>query len=126
MNRVILVVTHGGVGDELVALVRELLGDIPGLESLSVSARDSLETLSGKMQKWAERIPAGRRGLVLTDLKNSSATVSALDLAKTYPIDCVCGVNLPLVLKSLSPANVNLADLISAGRGGIDVVGKPK
>lgn len=126
MTRTILVVTHGGVGDELVALARDLLGPDPRLESMSVSARDSLESLSEKMRKWAGRIPKNARGWVLTDLKNSSATVSALALGKKYPVDCLCGVNLPMLLKSLSPSDVTLDDLLSAGRSGIDIVGRSK
>lgn len=126
MNRAILVVTHGGVADELVSLARDLLGPIDGLESLSVSTKDSLETLSAKMEKWAGRTPQNIQRLVLTDLKNSSATVAALSIAKKFPLDCVCGVNLPLLLKSLSPSEISLNDLTSAGRAGIDVVFKSK
>lgn len=124
MNRSILVITHGGVGAELVALARELLGAVPHLESMSVSATDSLDSLSAKMRKWAGRLPRGMNGLILTDLKNSSATVSALALAKTFPVECVCGVNLPVLLKALSPSDISLNDIVSAGRAGIDVVGK--
>lgn len=126
MSRFILVATHGGVGNELAALARELMGHVEHLESISVSARDSLDSLSAKIQKWAARIPAGSRGLVLTDLKNSSATVAALALARTHPIDCVCGVNLPVILKALSHSDTPLDAIVSAGRAGIDVVGKPK
>ncbi len=126
MNRSILVVTHGGVGNELITLAQELLGHVEHLESISVSARDSLDSLSAKIQSWAARIPGGSRGLVLTDLKNSSATVSTLTMAKKYPIDCVCGVNLPVLLKALSPSETTLDAIVAAGRAGIDVVAKPK
>lgn len=122
MNRHILVVTHGGVATELAALAREFLGNDQPLESISVSAGDSLDTLSAKMQKWAARIPKGAAGWVMTDLKNSSATVSALALSKKYPIKCLCGVNLPMLLKALSPSDVTVDDVISAGRSGIAIV----
>lgn len=124
-SRSILVVTHGGVCDELVAIARELLGPIDRLESIAISTRDSLDTLTRRIQKWAERLPHGVRGLILTDLKNSSATVAALSLAKTFPIDCVCGVNLPVLLKALSPDSP-IESVVQAGRAGIDVVGKLK
>ncbi|OGH55922.1 MAG: hypothetical protein A3G34_05295 [Candidatus Lindowbacteria bacterium RIFCSPLOWO2_12_FULL_62_27] len=125
-RRAVLVVTHGGVGGELVAVARELLGDIPHLAAVSVTARDSMEEVSAKIEKWALKIPAGARAVILTDLKNSSATVSALTLSKKYPLDCLCGVNLPLLLKALSPSDAGLPDLVAAGRTGIDVVGKSK
>ncbi len=126
MNPKILLVTHGGVGSELVALAQNLLGHLPHLDSISVTATDSLDTLTAKMQKWASRLDPGRRGLILTDLKNSSATLSALTLAKSHPIDCLCGVNLPLLLKALSPSETRLADMVAAGRAGIDVISKSK
>lgn len=126
MNRPVLVVTHGGVGAEMVALARALLGDFDGLESISLSQADSLDTLSAKMQKWAARLDPKTRGIILTDLKNSSATVCALALAKKYPVDCLCGLNLPMLLKSLSPSAPTLSDIVNAGRDGIDKVGRSK
>ena len=78
------------------------------------------------MQKWASRIPRGDFGWVMTDLKNSSATVSALALSKKYPVHCACGVNLQMLLKALSPSDVTLEDAVSSGRAGIDVVGGSK
>ena len=125
MPRRILVVTHGGVAPELVAIARDLLGNLPALESLSVTSADSLETLSASMSKWAGRLPQRSRGLILTDLRNSSATVAALSLAKKFPVDCVCGVNLPLLLKALSSSEPPLDELIEVGRSGVDVVGRP-
>lgn len=123
IERDILVVTHGGVADELVAIARDLLGSAPGLDSISVASKDSLDTLFGKIQKWAKKIPKGARGVILTDLKNSSATVAALSLAKSHPIDCVCGVNLPMLLRALSPSVRTVEEIMEAGRAGIDRVG---
>ena len=122
----VLVVTHGGAGAELAALAKELLGPTPDLVSISVTSRDSLETLAAKMEKWAGHTHAETRRIVLTDLKNSSATVAALALAKKYPLDCLCGVNLPLLLKAISQSDVALSDILSAGRAGIDIVCKSK
>lgn len=124
LRRPILVVTHGRVGEELAALAGELLGNLPDLASLAISSRDSLQNISARIQKWAAQIPPECRGLILTDLKNSSASVCALALAKKYPLDCVCGVNLPLLLKALSPNAVKMEDILSAGREGIGMVGK--
>lgn len=120
--RPVLVVTHGRVGEELVALARELLGALPELESLPITSRDSLDHVSGKMQNWADRLPSGSRGLILTDLKNSSASVCALGLAKNYSVDCICGVNLPLLLKSISPGGAAPEEILAAGRQGIGVM----
>lgn len=124
MTRRILVATHGGVAQELAAIAQELLGTMPSLESVSVSSGDSLETLTAKMSKWAARVPAGQRGLVLTDLRNSSATVAALALTKKHAIDCISGVNLPMLLKALSPSEASLEDIVSVGRTGVEVVSR--
>ncbi|MBI4179640.1 hypothetical protein HY522_09500 [bacterium] len=122
MKRRVLVVTHGRVGEELVAIARDLLGEVKDLDALHIDSNDSMQAISSRMQKWAARIESGDRGLVLTDLKNSSATVSALALSKKYPLDCVCGVNLPLLLKALSASVPGVPEILDAGRRGIDAV----
>lgn len=112
----VLVVTHAKIGAEMTGFVRALLGDLPRLEEFSVASL-SMDAIQEKISAWADAKAAARPKLVLTDLVNGSGTLAALTVARSRPIDVITGLNVPMLLRAVSPG-ASAATVLKAGREG--------
>lgn len=112
----VLVVTHAKIGAEMVGFVRSLLGELPQLGELSVGSL-SMDSIQNEIEAWAKKHAAAGPNLVLTDLINGSGTLAALTVARTHAIGVVTGINIPMLLRAISP-QPTAAAVLKAGREG--------
>jgi len=111
----ILVVTHGGLGDALVRAAGFILGALPErLLSYSMDWEDDVDETRQGLRRCIQELGATDGVLVLTDMFGGTPTNVSLSLLKEERVEVVCGVNLPMVLKSLGLREV--ADLAEAAR----------
>jgi mannose/fructose-specific phosphotransferase system component IIA len=94
-----LLVTHGQVGDALLAAARTIVGP---LEDVSVLSNDGLSR-DGLAQAVRERVQAFGTdgGLLFVDVAGGSCAQAALLVAAREapgPTPVLCGVNLPMLL----------------------------
>lgn len=95
-----LVVTHGGLGEELVRVVSLVLGpgeDLGALSNRGRSARD----MTGAIRDWIAARPDGGAGgviLFIDDFGGSCANAAQLAVQGGPPTAILTGVNLAMVL----------------------------
>jgi PTS system mannose-specific IIA component len=97
----VLVVTHGGLADELVAAARVIAGGSAddGIRALSLDWRIGLEEARERIAKEVRETDRGEGVLVLTDMFGDTPSRAALALCRAGAIEVVSGVNLPMVVR---------------------------
>jgi len=95
----LLVVTHGRVAEELVASTRTIVGDVEGLEAVSIDWNDDVDEANRRIGEARRRVDAGQGVLLLTDMFGGTPTNLALSLLEPGKLEIVTGVNLPMLIK---------------------------
>jgi PTS system mannose-specific IIA component len=99
----IVVVTHGGLGRELVHTVQIIVGTQPAFFSVCLEEHEGIEDLKRKLLAVLpapEAVPEG--ALVLVDMFGGTPSNVTLALSQSYPLRVLTGVNLPMLLEALT------------------------
>ena len=118
----ILLITHGTLGESLVQDVCHILNKRPPLfGQLGVSAQDDPLDILPLAQTLLNTFDEGDGVLIMTDILGASPANLALKLLEPGRIEGVAGVNLPMVLRTLTYRKSDLRTLIKkAVSGGCD------
>lgn len=95
----ILILTHGGMADELLAAARRITGALDGFEALSLDWDDGVETADQKVLAALARADQGDGVLVLTDIFGGTPSNIAMKHRAAGRVEVVSGVNLPMVVR---------------------------
>lgn len=119
----ILIVTHGDIGEELLATARSTLGGKLPLKcrALSVSPSCDPQHQHDRAQKMLSSLDGGEGILVLTDMYGSTPSNIANSFKERDDIEVIAGVNLPMFIRVLNYHECNLNELVDkAVTGGHD------
>ena len=120
----ILVVTHGSIGEALVASASQILGNLPPqVATLSVWRQDDPDDLVLRARELLDSLDDGDGVLVLTDIFGATPGNVVSRLLQDGRIEGVSGASLPMLLRVLTRRNGSLADAVKrAVSGGADGV----
>lgn len=109
----VLIVTHGGLANELLSAAEMITGGLNGFEALSLRWTEGFEEARVQIQGAIERLDQGSGVIVLTDMFGDTPSNAALSLAQPEAVEVVTGVNLPMVVRlgCLATQEMRLADL---------------
>lgn len=96
----VIVVTHEGSCETLLAAAKGLLGDLPGVVAVPISQHHPFDEIVRLVGSGCDQADEGAGVLILVDIHGSTpfhACMSMLD--GTRPAEVLCGVNLPMLLK---------------------------
>lgn len=126
-----LVLTHGGIGEQMVEVVRMILGRVEGLRAASnlhCSARQATDLV----EAWLAELGAEMPGIVFIDESGGSCASAAL-LAGTEAagVPILGGVNLAMLLAFATwREELTLAELVQRivdqGRRAVSIVGSER
>ncbi len=121
----LLLITHYPLGADLLRVATGIFGTCPTrAESLEVENDAPCDQMLAQAEQMVGRLDAGDGVLVLTDLYGATpANVAGALLARRPHLRMVAGVNLPMVLRALSYAGLDLESVAEkALAGGRDSV----
>lgn len=129
-----LVMTHGQIGRELVAVVEMILGPIEGLEAMSNHGLSG-EDLQQKVAGWLDTAPAGEDGkpepalIFIDDFGGSCGTAAQLCCGQRSDAVILSGVNLAMLLgfvtwREDSDLDELVRQIVQKGREAIARLGK--
>ena len=96
----LVIVTHGGSGECLLAAAQGLVGTIPAAVAVSITLEDSFEQQVSRIEAACARVDAGAGLVILADVHGSSPFRAALAMLDgTRAVEIVCGINLPMLIK---------------------------
>ena len=118
----IVVITHGGVAEELVNAARNIVGEIPAITAVSIGWSDDPAAANAAIERGLASV--GGSALVLTDMFGGTPTNLSLPFLSEQ-VEIVTGVNLPMVIKACGLREGSLLEVARAvreqGKGSIYV-----
>jgi PTS system mannose-specific IIA component len=94
-----LVVTHGHLGQELVAAAEMIVGEISHIKAVSVGWHDDVNDAHKDIELRIAEVDSGNGVLLLTDMFGGTPSNIALSFHNPGSVDVVTGVNLPMIIK---------------------------
>ena len=94
-----LVVTHGHLGQELVAAAEMIVGDISHIKAVSIGWHDDVNDARKDIEKRIAEVESGNGVIILTDMFGGTPSNIALSFHDPGKVDVITGVNLPMIIK---------------------------
>ncbi|AKE60674.1 PTS sugar transporter subunit IIA [Citrobacter farmeri] len=122
----ILLLTHGGWGQQLCNSLRMVMGEIKGVTEIALMPVDTLGEFYQRVEDVVKTMPDG--SLILTDFVGGTTSNVAARLSADYPVAVVSGLNASLLLEALDrrehgSLTICVNELVEAGRSScLDVV----
>jgi PTS system ascorbate-specific IIA component len=120
----ILIIAHGSFGDSLLHCANHVFGAPPTqLRQLGVTVNDDPNRLMPLVRELINELDDGSGVLVLTDIYGATPSNLTCRLIEPGKVECVAGVNLPMLVRALTYRNESLETVaekaISGGREGV-------
>jgi PTS system ascorbate-specific IIA component len=115
----ILIIAHGNLGDSLVHCANHVMGaKAPYLTDLSISVNDDPDVAADTAQTLIERLDRGEGVLMLCDICGATPCNIATRLVIPGRVECLAGVNLPMLVRALTYRNEPLAMVVEKAFNG--------
>ncbi|KAF7600008.1 MAG: PTS fructose transporter subunit IIA [Candidatus Dactylopiibacterium carminicum] len=99
----ILLITHGSLGDALIDCAIHVLNRRPvNLKALAVAADEDPAAVLHEAQHLLVSLDEGEGVLVMTDIYGATPANIAMRLLRPGHVECVAGVNVPMLLRVLT------------------------
>lgn len=100
----VVIVSHGGLGDQLLACAESVVGRQEGVRILGLGTQDSPDGFEARMRRALEELKNPAGVLILSDMMGGTPCNVCLRLARDpgFHFELVTGVNLPMVVTALS------------------------
>jgi PTS system mannose-specific IIA component len=95
----IVVVTHGHLAVEFVNAAEAIVGDLSGIEAVSIGWHDDVEQARVEIGQAIGRVATPLGTLVLTDMFGGTPSNLAVTFLVPDRVEVITGVNLPMLLK---------------------------
>ena len=94
-----VLVTHGALGEELVAVAEKIVGELPCISAVSVGWHNDVDDAKTRIEKCIKKVDQGKGVIILTDMFGGTPSNVAMSLMVANKVEVVTGVNLPMVVK---------------------------
>ena len=110
----ILLITHGELGKSLIECATHVLGDKPlFLESLSIENDCTHESMFRQISEKINLLDQGDGVLILTDIFGATPCNIITKIIKPGKVSAIAGVNLSMLIRTISYRNESFDSLIS-------------
>jgi len=126
----ILLVAHEPLASALLAVARHAYADCSReVAAVDVPSTDGIDQAAGRIQAAMATLPEGEV-LVLTDAFGATPCNAAVGVSDGVHARVVCGVNVPMLWRTLCYSHLSLSELVAraadGGRQGIMQVASPR
>lgn len=95
----IVIVGHGGLGQEYLAAMEHVVGPQPGTAAIAVGADCDRESKAKSIAKAVEEVDTGDGVVIVTDVFGGTPSNLALKCCENSDRRVIYGANLPLLIK---------------------------
>lgn len=96
----LVIVTHGGCGECLLYAASGIVGPVPDAAAVSVEQSEEFGEIVRRVASACDSVDSGAGVLILADVHGSSPFRACLAMVDGHrPVEIVCGVNLPMLIK---------------------------
>jgi PTS system mannose-specific IIA component len=111
-----LILTHGGLAQELLSAASMISGRLDGFEALSLDWSEGFDEARAKVAAALERLDQGQGVLILTDMYGGTPCNIAMAFFQAGKVEVLTGVNLPMVLRLACQAGTEETGLAELAR----------
>ncbi len=120
----ILIISHENLGDSFIRCASHVMGGVPQqIMHLNVSIEDNPDVLVAKAQEFVNQLNCGDGVLILNDICGATPCNIASQLIKPGVVECLAGINLPMLVRALTYRNEPLSTVVekalSGGKEGV-------
>ncbi len=98
----IIIITHGALGSELIAVAEHVVGRQKNLSAISIGPEDDIENRRNEILAKIAQIDEGEGVALLTDMFGGTPSNLAISAMVPDKVEVVAGVNVPMLIKLLS------------------------
>ncbi|MDJ0805419.1 MAG: PTS fructose transporter subunit IIA [Gammaproteobacteria bacterium] len=120
----LLIITHDSIGDAFLTTAKRMFEKPPlACRTLEVNNSSNPDEVNRQALELVKQLDKGDGVLVLTDMYGSTPSNIAARLLHKGKVNVVAGINLPMLVRVLNYAELNLDELtlkaVSGGNDGI-------
>ncbi|MEO7559748.1 MAG: PTS fructose transporter subunit IIA [Nitrosospira sp.] len=120
----ILIISHGTLGGSLIHCANHVMGEkSPHLTHLSITNKDDPDAVIPQALELVRQLDRGSGVLVLSDICGATPCNIASRLVSPGRVECLAGVNLPMLVRALTYRKESLAVVgekaLTGGREGV-------
>jgi PTS system ascorbate-specific IIA component len=120
----ILIIAHGNLGSSFVQCASHILGgELPQLTHLRINAGDDPDVILSGALKLVSQLDSGSGVLVLSDICGATPCNIGTRLARHGRVECLAGVNLPMLVRALTyrhePLAIASEKALAGGKEGV-------
>ncbi len=101
----IIVVTHGALGNELIAVAEHVVGRQQALLAVSIGPEDDIERRREEILARVKEVDAGAGVAILTDMFGGTPSNLSISVMVPGKVEVIAGVNVPMLIKLISVRN---------------------
>ena len=109
-----LLVTHGKLGDELIAVTRRIVGSFNHMTAVTIGWNDDVDASESKIEKAVSSIDAGHGVIILTDMFGGTPSNISMPFQSPGKVEVITGVNLPMVVKIASQRGDEILNVLAS------------
>lgn len=98
----LVLVTHGKIGEEMLAALNQIVGPQPQAEAISIAVDDDMEKCRNAILTAIKNVNTGEGVVLLTDMFGGTPSNLALSIMPKTNAVVLAGVNLPALVKLAS------------------------
>lgn len=115
----ILIISHDKLGENFTHCATHILGEKPQhLLYQSVSNKDEPDEVVMHAKKLIKKLDQGNGVLVMTDIYGATPSNIASQLIQSGKIECLAGLNLPMLVRALNYQHESLAVVVEKALAG--------
>jgi mannose PTS system EIIA component len=95
----VVIVTHRNLGEEFLRTAEEIVGELPGVEVVSIQASEKIEKARGKIEAAIRAVDQGSGVLIFTDMFGGTPSNLGLSFLEKESLEVITGINLPMLIK---------------------------
>ena len=95
----VVVVTHYGLGRELVHSLKQIVPSPPDFRTVAIDPEQSVDEMRNAIAMELGAADQGKGVLVLTDMFGGTPSNISLSFMKEHRVEVVTGLNLPMLIK---------------------------
>jgi mannose PTS system EIIA component len=120
----ILIISHGDLGNSLIHCANHVMGERPEhLMHLGVTIHDDPDVIIPKALELLKQLDRGDGVLILSDICGATPCNIANRLVNPGRVECLSGVNLPMLIRALTyrnePLESSVEKALSGGKEGV-------
>lgn len=114
-----LIIAHENLGDSFIQCATHVMGEkLKCILSLSISVRDDPDIIVSKAQGLLNQLDCGEGILILSDICGATPCNIASRLINPGKVECLTGINLPMLIRALTYRNEPLAIVVEKASNG--------